>query len=238
MLYIGTSGWAYQHWNNIFYPACLPDKDKLKYYSQQFKTTEVNYSFYRLPSPATYENWYQQTPRGFLFSLKASRFVTHIKRLKEVESAWQQFIENASNLKEKLGPILFQFPASFRATKENKTRLQEFLRFAQGAFEFRHESWEDKEIYHLLEKNNSAWVIADSPSYPKKEIITTDFVYLREHGSQVLFASKYSTAELSKLAGKIGKWRATGKDVYVYFNNDAQGHAVVNAQELIKFCGQ
>ncbi len=238
MLYIGTSGWAYQHWNDVFYPAGLPDKDKLKYYSRQFKTTEVNYSFYHLPSPATYNNWYQQTPKGFLFSLKASRFITHVKRLKEVESAWQQFTNNASNLKEKLGPVLFQFPASFRATAENKERLEEFLRFARGAFEFRHESWANKEIYRLLEKHNSAWVIADSPSYPKVEAITSDFVYLREHGSQVLFASKYSTEELSKLAGKIRKWQATGKDVYVYFNNDAQGYAIVNAQELIRFCEQ
>ena len=236
MLHIGTSGWAYKHWNNIFYPAGLPDKDKLKYYCQQFKTAEVNYSFYRLPSPKTYDNWYQQTPKGFLFSLKASRYITHIKRLQGVERAYQQFTKNALNLKEKLGPILFQFPASFKATAENKTRLKEFLRFAQGAFEFRHESWANKKTYYLLEKNNSAWVIADSPSYPKKEIVTADFIYLREHGSQILFSSKYTTEELKKLAGKIKKWQATNKDVYVYFNNDAQGHAVADAAKLVKLC--
>ncbi|MCK5044179.1 DUF72 domain-containing protein [Candidatus Parcubacteria bacterium] len=236
MLYIGTSGWAYKHWNDIFYPTGLPDKDRLKYFSQQFKTAEVNYSFYRLPSPQTYSNWHQQTPKGFLFSLKASRYITHVKRLKNVKDAWQQFVKNALNLKEKLGPILFQFPASFKATAENKTRLEDFLKFAKGAFEFRHESWADKEIYCLLEKYNSAWVIADSPSYPKIEAVTADFVYLREHGSQVLFTSKYTKEELKKLAGKIKKWLKTNKDVYVYFNNDAQGRAVSNAKELIKLC--
>ena len=231
-LYIGTSGWDYKHWDNVFYPA---GKNKLEYFSRQFKTVEINYSFYHLPSPATYQNWYQRTPEGFLFALKASRFITHIKRIKNVNDDWQRFLGNALNLKEKLGPILFQFPATFKAAPD---RLIFFLKLinSQGvrfAFEFRHESWANKEIYDLLEKYNAAWVIADSPSYPKREVVTADFVYLREHGS---FASKYTKEELRDLEQKVKKWLQTEKDVYVYFNNDAKGYAVENAKELIKLC--
>ena len=253
-LFIGTSGWVYGHWEGIFYPEDLPSKDKLKYFSQHFKTAEINYSFYHLPRPTTYQNWYNQTPEDFLFAVKASRFITHIKRLSGVKEAWQQFIENALNLKEKLGPILFQFPPSFKATSENIKRLENFLQLickkkqrdrprqnlhrsdlCKLAFEFRHKSWCCEKIYKLLKKYNAAWVIADSPSYPKAEAITCDFVYVRMHGSKVLFASKYTKKELSSLAQKIQKWLKT-TDVYIYFNNDACGYAIENAKELLKLC--
>jgi len=244
-IFIGTSGWAYSHWENIFYPDSLPSKDKLKYYSRQFKTTEVNYSFYRLPRPSTYQNWYSQTPGNFLFAVKTSRFITHIKRLKDVKEPWKIFIKNALNLKEKLGPVLFQFPPSFKATEENIKRLKGFLRFIcvnprrylrksavlRFAFEFRHKTWCDKKIYNLLKKYNAAWVIADSPSYPKVEELTADFVYVRMHGSKVLFSSKYTRKELKDLAEKIKKW-SRNRDVFVYFNNDAQGYALENAKTL------
>ncbi len=239
-LRIGTSGWVYGHWERIFYPEDLPSKDKLKYFSQHFKTAEINYSFYRLPRPSTYQNWYKQTPEDFLFSLKASRFITHIKRLKEAKEAWETFIENALNLKEKLGPILFQFPSSFRAAEENIKRLENFLKLItkkklQYAFEFRHQSWCDKKIYNLLKKYKVAWIIADSPSYPKAEVATANFIYIRMHGSKVLFTSNYTKKELQDLAQKIKKW-LKACDVYVYFNNDAMGYALENAKELIKLC--
>ena len=243
-IYIGTSGWVYPHWDGIFYPKDLPYKDKLKYFSKHFKTTEINYSFYHLPRPESYQKWYQETPGDFLFAVKASRFITHtclagrqVKRLKEVKGAWRAFLENALRLKEKLGPILFQFPPSFRAATENIKRLEDFLKLItktklRYAFEFRHESWCDKKIYNLLKKYNVAWVIADSPSYPKAEEVTADFVYIRMHGSKVLFASKYTKKELSSLAQKIEKWLKIC-DIYVYFNNDAYGYAIENAKELI-----
>jgi uncharacterized protein YecE (DUF72 family) len=269
-LFIGTSGWIYSHWTGIFYPEDLPSKNKpphqyiggggkLKYYSRYFKTVEINYSFYHLPRPSTYQNWYQQVPEDFLFAVKASRFITHIKRLKGVKEAWQQFIKNALYLKEKLGPILFQFPPSFGATKENIERLEQFLtllKIYRGqtpvnlryALEFRHKSWCDPEgkpsvsyevnekIYKLLKKYNVAWVIADSPSWPKAEVITADFIYIRMHGSKVLFSSKYTKEEISSVAQKIKKWLLQGKDVYCYFNNDVMGYAIENAKELIKLC--
>jgi len=257
-IYIGTSGWVYSHWEGIFYPENLSSKDKLKYFSQHFKTTEVNYSFYRLPRPTTYQNWYSQTPGDFLFTVKASRFITHIKRLKDVKESWKIFIKNALNLKEKLGPVLFQFPPSFKATDENIKRLEEFLKFINEhlvskanhktdvrlfcesvscnsklryAFEFRHKTWCRDKIYKILKKHRVAWVIADSPSFPKAEKVTADFVYIRMHGSKVLFSSKYSKQELRGLARKIKKWQKNG-DVFVYFNNDAYGFAIENAKTL------
>jgi uncharacterized protein YecE (DUF72 family) len=243
-LFIGTSGWIYGHWGGIFYPESLPSKDKLKYFSQHFKTAEINYSFYHLPRPGTYQSWYNQVPADFVFSVKASRFITHIKRLQGVKEAWKQFFENALNLKEKLGPILFQFPPSFSASAENIKRLEDFLKIIttlQGkalykfAFEFRHKNWCDEKVYNLFKKYNVAWVIADSPSYPKAEVVTTDFVYIRMHGSKVLFSSKYTNKELKTLAQKIKKWFKLA-DVYVYFNNDTQGYAIENARELLRLC--
>lgn len=239
-LFIGTSGWVYSHWEGIFYPENLPSKDKLKYFSQHFKTTEINYSFYHLPRSSTYQNWYSQTPEDFLFAVKTSRFITHIKRLKGVKEAWKTFIENALNLKEKLGPILFQFPPSFRANETEIKKLEDFLKLItknklRYAFEFRHKSWCDKKVYNLLKKYKVVWVIADSPSYPKAEVVTADFVYLRMHGSKVLFTSNYTKKELQDLAQKIKKWRKI-VDVYIYFNNDAMGYAIENAKELLKLC--
>ncbi|MCD6115367.1 DUF72 domain-containing protein [bacterium] len=251
-IYIGTSGWVYSHWKEVFYPSKLSSSDYLKFYSRQFNTTEINYSFYHLPRPATFQKWYQQTPKGFVFSVKASRFITHIKRLKNVEEAWSQFIENALNLKEKLGPILFQFPPSFKANRENIQRLKEFLKLLANyslptthysllpthyplkyAFEFRHKTWIDKKVFDLLKKYNASWVISDSSHYPKSETTTADFIYIRMHGPGALFASKYSKQDLKKLAQKIGEYKEQGKDVFVYFNNDFYGYAIDNAKELI-----
>lgn len=246
-LFIGTSGWVYSHWEEIFYPPDLSSKDKLKYFSQHFKTTEINYSFFRLPRPSTYQNWYSQTPKDFLFSVKASRFITHIKRLKGVKAAWRVFIKNALNLKEKLGPILFQFPPFFKAAGQNIKRLENFLKFITSyqlqatnyklrfAFEFRHSSWCDKKIYKLLKKYKVAWVTADSSRYPRADVVTADFVYIRMHGSKVLFSSKYTKKELKNLTQKVKKWLKKC-DVYCYFNNDTYGFAIKNAKELLKFC--
>ena len=244
-LFIGTSGWVYSHWQGIFYPKDLPSKDKLKYFSYHFKTAEINYSFYHLPRPTTYQNWYSQVPSDFIFAVKASRFITHIKRLEEVKEAWRQFIENTLHLKEKLGPILFQFPPSFKA--KSKNRLELFLKFInlnqrkspvlRFAFEFRHPTWCNEEIYKLLNNYNAAWVIADSPKYPKAEVVTSDFVYIRMHGSKVLFSSKYTKEELKDLAKKIKNWLNQDLDVYCYFNNDFHGYAVENAKELLKLLG-
>ena len=240
-LFIGTSGWSYGHWDGVFYPEDLPYKEKLKYYSRHFRTAEINYSFYHLPQRQTFKNWREQTPDDFVFAVKASRFITHIKRLKGVKQALATFLENALNLKEKLGPILFQFPPSFKATEENIKRLEDFLKIYRGqtsvnlfVFEFRHESWFTKKVYGLLKKYKAALCIADSPRYPKEVRATAPFVYIRMHGSQGLFSSKYTKKELVDLAKHIKKFLKQKKDVYVYFNNDAYGFAVENAKELLR----
>src|SRR3972149_3236101 len=206
-LHIGTSGWIYGDWDGIFYPENLPSKDKLKYFSSHFKTTEINYSFYHLPRPKTYENWYNQTPQGFIFAVKASRFITHIKRLEGGKDALKGFLKLISSTN---------------------------IRFA---FEFRNKSWGDEAIYNILKRFNIAWVIADSPKYPKAEAVTANFIYIRMHGSTTLFSSKYTYEELKTLAQKIQAWLKKGFDVYVYFNNDFQGFAVQNAKELSELVG-
>jgi len=242
-LYVGTSGWIYSDWNGIFYPKGLSSKDKLKYFSQHFKTAEINYSFYHLPRPETYQNWYDQTPSDFVFAVKSSRFITHIKRLKGVKTAWRRFLKNASCLREKLGPILFQFPASFKVNSQNVNRLGEFLGFINSpnlrfAFEFRHKSWCDKDTYAILKEYNNAWVISDSSRYPKVEAVTADFIYIRMHGPKALFSSKYTDEELRILAREIKDWLRKGFDVYSYFNNDFHGYAIQDAKELLRLLAE
>lgn len=236
---IGTSGWIYSHWNGIFYPERLSSKDKLLFYSKHFKTTEINYSFYHLPRKTTFQNWYEVTPKDFIFSVKGSRFITHIKRLKDVEDPLKVFIENAKELKEKLGPILFQFPPSFKIGGEGLEKFKNFLKLLKKyklsfAFEFRHKSWFQEKIYNLLRKYNFALVIADSSRYPKAEVSTADFVYFRFHGPGSLFSSKYSKTQLKKFAQLIKKFLKEKKDIFCYFNNDFSGYAIENAKELIK----
>ena len=153
-----------------------------------------------------------------------------------------RIFRNALHLKEKLGPILFQFPPSFKADDENIKRLKGFLKLISStnirfAFEFRNKSWGDEAIYNILKRFNIAWVIADSPKYPKAEAVTANFIYIRMHGSTTLFSSKYTYEEVKTLAQKIQTWLKKGFDVYVYFNNDFQGFAVQNAKELSELVG-
>ena len=238
-LLIGTSGWTYSSWKGPFYPEDLPNQRFLEFYSAAFPTTEVNYSFYHLPKPETYAKWAAQVPDGFVFAVKASRFITHVKRLSDVEEAWATFVEKALALGSHFGPILLQFPPSLRCDRK---RLASFLRSAQNpasksrplrlAFEFRHPSWFTMEVYGLLRQHHAALCIADSPRYPRRNVVTADFVYLRFHGCTELFASKYTDTQLAKEAEAIGRYYHDGLDVYVYFNNDAKGHAVTNARTL------
>ena len=236
---IGTSGWAYSNWKGTFYPEKLPSARLLEFYTKRFPTTEVNYSFYHLPRPATYEKWAAQASEGFMFAVKASRLITHTKRLTGVEEAWRVFLQNAQLLGPHLGPILIQFPASFR---RDHTRLAEFLKMARTVasdsdrlrlvFEFRHESWFSDEVYKLLSNHGAALCIPDSPQYPRRAVTTADFVYFRFHGRTRLFASDYSKAELAEEAKEMRRLLKEGQDVYAYFNNDAEGHAVENARTL------
>jgi uncharacterized protein YecE (DUF72 family) len=238
-LLIGTSGWTYASWKGTFYPSDLPSRRYLEFYAREFPTTEVNYSFYRLPKPSTYENWSGQVPEDFVFAVKVSRFITHIKRLQDVDEAWRTFIHNARHLGGHLGPILLQFPPSAPC---DLTKLKRFLTASQPVektaarlrlvFEFRHDSWFTDRVYRLLNQYQAALCIADSARYARQDIITSDFAYMRYHGPQQLFSSKYPDEQLAKEARTIRKHMRSGLDVYVFFNNDALGHAIENARTL------
>lgn len=232
-LLIGTSGWSYEHWKNIFYPSKLKSTEWLKFFSQHFKTVEINNSFYRLPPRETFLKWYTASPNNFIFAVKVSRFITHIKRLRECQEPMQKFLDHSSALKEKEGPLLFQFPPSF---KIDLARLENFLSILPSGkeyvFEFRHQTWFDKKIYDILEKNKIALCLADSPSFPCEFRITAPFTFVRMHGGKILYGSNYSEEELNQWAQRIKKFLREGIKVYVYFNNDAYGYAIFNALKL------
>lgn len=233
-LYVGTSGWSYDWWRGVFYPEGLPKEKWLSFYASQFKTVEINYSFYRLPSRSAFEKWSRTVPRDFIFAVKASRYITHNKKLKGAEDAWKRFIEASVGLGEKLGPILFEFQPSWR---KNADRLAEFLeilpRRLRYAFEFRHPSWFDEEIYRLLSEKGASLVTADSPRFPLSFEETADFSFIRFHGGRILYGSEYSSEELKGWAERISDMLKRGRDVYAYFNNDAYGFAPKNARELL-----
>jgi uncharacterized protein YecE (DUF72 family) len=240
-IFIGTSGYIYPHWEGIFYPGGWPRSKKLEYYCQHFNTVELNNTFYRLPGEKAFEGWYKKTPKNFIFAVKVSRFITHVKKLVDCKEPWRIFLKRVLILKEKLGPLLFQLPPFLKADPEKleefgKMILKESPKGLRFAFEFRTESWCNEKIYQILKKFNFAWVVVDSPSWPKVYQVTADFVYVRMHGSKILFGSKYTKKELDDLAQRITKWKKQNLDVYVYFNNDAEGFAIQNAKELIKIC--
>jgi uncharacterized protein YecE (DUF72 family) len=238
-VFLGTSGYNYRHWwNGVFYPRTLLQKGWLEFYSQFFDTVELNVTFYRLPNRKTFEDWYQRTPGDFLFSIKGSRFITHIKRLRDCQEPLEAFFDHAQGLSEKLNVILWQLPPTF---KLNLGRLGEFCSLLgdissanplRQAFEFRHESWFCSEVYGLLEEHNFSLCLAHSSVLPHVERTTADFVYIRFHGGESLYGSDYSEGELRDWSKRIGGWLKEGLDVYSYFNNDAFGFAVKNASAL------
>lgn len=231
--FIGTSGWVYDHWEGVFYPTGLKKDDWLSFYMWHFDTVEINNTFYRLPTPEAFDRWRREAKSGFIYALKGSRYITHMKKLKEPVEPLHLFIERARILKDKLGPVLFQLPPRWRC---NATRLKEFagslpkdLRFA---FEFRDETWFNDEIYGILRENDIALCIYHMPDFVSPVEITASFVYIRFHGAEFLYGGRYSKEELSRWADLIRLYLKGGLDVYAYFNNDAEGYAVVNAKEL------
>lgn len=236
-VFIGTSGWSYEHWKGVFYPEDLAKAKWLEYYCQHFKTVELNASFYHLPKRKTFENWRKRVGRDFVFSVKGSRFITHMKKLKDCQEPAVRFFEAASGVKNSKDIVLWQLPPGL---KVNVKRLKEFLGGLRGArwryaFEFRNETWLCKEVFEMLKGHNMAVVFQDFEYWPITEKITADFVYIRLHGKKELYVSCYTKKELENWAKKIKNWKKEELDVYVYFNNDMRGYAVKNAKELIEF---
>ncbi|HYC79597.1 MAG TPA: DUF72 domain-containing protein [Candidatus Binatia bacterium] len=245
--FIGTSGWQYKHWNARFFPEDLPKKDWLNYLSQKFNTVEVNTTFYHMARASTFEKWRIESEKGFIFTLKMYRLFTHFKKLdlsKEDLETLNAFIKNAKGLKEKFGPILIQFPPSFKADYEKLINFISNLRKIEKknkvklkiATEFRHGTWFNEETYKLLKKLKIALVITNSPKWPYAIKKTTDFVYMRFHGRTKLFASNYTEEELREWKKVLQGLKA--KNTYAYFNNDANAYAADNALYLKKLFGK
>lgn len=236
---IGTSGYSYSHWwDGVFYPADVPQKKWLEFYANSFDTVELNVSFYRLPKRETFDGWRKRTPASFVFAVKGSRFITHIKKLKDCQEPLSLFFDHAGALGEKLGCVLWQLPPNLHADRDKLAGFCKLLKRAdvpkgtRQAFEFRHQSWFTEEIYQVLRENNFSLCIAHSTRWPYQEVTTADFIYLRFHGGEVLYGSNYSDKELAEWASKARRWLGEGKDIFAYFNNDAHGYAVDNAIKL------
>jgi uncharacterized protein YecE (DUF72 family) len=236
---IGTSGYNYRHWwSGVFYPGEMPQKQWLEYYARHLSSVELNVTFYRLPDTSVFRSWRARTPPSFTFAIKGSRYLTHIKRLKDCRESLARFVRNASALKEKLHVVLWQLHPRMVADLVRLAAFCDLLsssaaaRRIRHAFEFRHESWFCEEVYNLLREHTCALCIADSPHWPRREIVTADSVYLRFHGGERLCGSNYADEELMEWAAKARTWLNEGNDVYAYFNNDAQGFAVRNALRL------
>ncbi len=235
-IYIGTSGWQYRHWREVFYPEKLPRKDWLRHYSEHFETVEINSSFYQQTKASTFEKWISETPTNFVFSIKGNRYITHIKRLKDCREPVGRFFKNvnvlAAERPEVKCVILWQLPPSL---KKDLDRFTAFLSLLpenfRHAFEFRHRSWTKEIAKENLgrEGKEVAAVLQDWKDWPCFNEPIGDFVYIRLHGREKLYSSGYSEEELEEWAGKVQEWGGRGLDVYVYFNNDALGYAVKNA---------
>ncbi|MBU0579756.1 MAG: DUF72 domain-containing protein [Candidatus Margulisbacteria bacterium] len=231
-LHIGTSGWSYKDWQGRFYPKDLPAFKQFNYYQKHFKTVEINNTFYHLPKKITVKNWYKKAKKNFIFAIKGSRFITHIKRLKDCKKPLDVFFEVIKHFKNKKGPILWQLPPSF---KRDEKRLESFIKLLpksyKHAFEFRNPEWFRDSVYELLNKYKCAFVIYDMPGLKTPDIITADFAYIRFHGATSLYGTKYTNKFLNEWYKKIKKWKKV-KDVYIYFNNDTNAAAIENAQFL------
>ncbi len=235
MILLGTSGWYYNHWIGKFYPDNLDKREWLSFYSKKFNTVEINSTFYRFPFDNMFKGWYNKTPENFVFALKANRLITHIRKLKNVERLLDSFYKQAELLKEKHGPILFQFPPSM---KKDTKLLSDFLKKLPKKFrnviEFRHESWHCEEVYTILEKHKTGYCIVSGLNQPCNIVATANFAYIRWHGPSSAYSSEYSTREMKQWAKKIKELKKECDIIYGYFNNDSNAYAIKNCRQLKK----
>lgn len=233
-IHLGTSGWNYKHWKGAFYPEDLSQNDWLEYYAGHFHTVEINNSFYQLPEQKTFERWRKQVPDGFTFAVKASRYITHMKKLKEPQQSLKNFMKRVTALENKLGPILFQLPPRWRFNFE---RLEDFLKALPSdfkyAFEFRDASWRQPETYEALARHKAAFCIYQLKGELAPKEVTTDFVYVRLHGpKQAAYKGQYTQETLAGWVGAFSAWTKQGKKIYCYFDNDEKGYAAQDALKL------
>ena len=239
-VFIGCSGYYYNHWKGLFYPPSLPKSQWLSFYAQHFSTVEINNTFYKMPGEKTIKNWYEISPQGFIFTLKGFRYITHLKRLNFDEDLIDyilQFQHIASLLREKSGPVLWQFPGSFKVDIEKLERFCSRLSHDfQHVFEFRDASWFTPPVYEVLEKYGHTLCIVSAPGkIPEVVIATADTAYVRFHGKDAWWDYNYSDQELQLWKQRLEQLPA--KKLFIYFNNDTHAYAVNNGQYLASLFG-
>jgi uncharacterized protein YecE (DUF72 family) len=231
---VGTSGWHYDHWAGRFYPTELKKGDWLSFYMRHFDTVEINNTFYHLPKETSIERWHRQAPKSFIYTVKANRYITHIKRLKDTREEVKRFFERIKPLGANLGPVLYQLPPGLH--KDTKL-LADFISLLpkkrSGVFEFRNDTWYCDEVYELLDEHGLGFCAHDMPGKPSPKIITGELVYVRFHGTTGRYSGNYPAKALKTWA----KWiienaKPSSRQVYAYFNNDYNAYAVNNAREL------
>ena len=231
--YIGTSGWHYDDWRGRFYPEKMQKSQWLEFYAEHFSTVELNNTFYRLPSERAVDNWGKTVPSGFVFSVKVSRFITHVKKLKDTGEALSNFMSRISPLQDKVGPLLYQLPPRLQ---RNDELLTDFLHGLPSkhkhVIEFRHKSWLNEHVFDILQSYNTGLCVFEMPDLSCPMLATTDFAYIRFHGRDSLYSSCYTDEELSVWANNISELAAKLETVYIYFNNDVAGYALKNAVTL------
>lgn len=233
---IGTSGWRYEHWKGPFYTGSLSGDAFLDYHSERFDTVEINSSFYRLPKPETVRRWRESVPDGFIFSFKANRYITHMKKLKDPETALSRMSEVVRLLEGKLGPILFQMPPGWGFDPDRFSAFLDCLPSKyRYAFELRDPSWLVPAAYEALAEAGAAFCIYDFAGRLSPKMVTADFVYIRLHGPEdTPYRGQYSTKALAGWAGAVSGWSAQGRDIFCYFDNDEDGFAAQDAPRLRK----
>jgi uncharacterized protein YecE (DUF72 family) len=236
---IGTSGWEYDHWRGIFYPRELPKSRWLEFYAERFDTVELNNSFYRLPAAETFAAWRRRVPAAFVMAVKASRYLTHLKRLRDPAEPVERFWSRARRLGERLGPVLYQLPPRWN---RNLDRLEEFLASVPPrrpqAFEFRDPSWYHADTYALLERRAAALCLHDMRGSASPTEPVGPFVYVRFHGSVGRYHGSYAPEALEAWADRIAGWVEDGRPVWAYFNNDPEGQALRDAERLRTMLGE
>jgi uncharacterized protein YecE (DUF72 family) len=229
---IGTSGWVYPHWRGLFYPEKLPQRQWLAFYSEIFDTVEINNSFYRLPSPDAFAAWREQATQGFLYAVKASRFLTHMKKLKDPRPPLELFLQRAARLGDHLGPVLYQLPPRW---KVDLPRLESFLaelpKSRLHVIEFREQSWLIEQVFRLMERYGVVHCIHDLGTLQVPLRLTAAASYIRFHGGRS-HSGAYEQSALEQWARRIQEWGRAAVSVYAYFNNDVGGHAVKDAAAL------
>lgn len=235
-VFVGTSGWEYRHWRGTFYPRELPQDRWLEHYAATFGTVELNNSFYRLPEGAVFRGWARRVPDGFVMAVKASRYLTHFRRLRDPSRPLDRLWTRARRLGKHLGPMLYQLPPRWR---RNDERLATFLdavpKRRLQAIEIRDPDWYAPVTEAQLEKHGVALVLHDMPGSARQRDPVGPFIYIRFHGAGQPYGGAYSVQRLAAWAGRIVAWTDAGRDAYVYFNNDAGGHAVRDASRLIEY---